>query len=643
VLCLPQISSAGRIVSVTSPDDRVRITASDESGDPHFNVTVDGEPFLRDCDLGLRLQGDELLGPGLKFRRVSNGMIDERDALIWGPVRQIRNHANEVSIELVPRQGGTPRMLLILRAYNDGIAFRYRVIGGGEEIGIEEELTALHFASDPRAYALPLKGFGTSYEAPYQIDELSNLDGRMLGLPITLAFENGIWAAVTEAHLDDYAGLYVKVTRPQTLVAVLSQQGGGRPAVIREAPFDTPWRVVMIGRRAGDLVESSLVLNCNPPSEIDDTSWIKPGKVIWDWWSKKMVNGVDFEGGMNTATMKHYIAFAAEAGIEYMLIDEGWSYWSNIPDEDGKLHRVTDIMRWVPALDLPEVIEYAHEKGVKIWLWLTWGHCAKQMAEAFPLYEKWGIAGVKIDFMNRDDQWMVNWYHEVAEQAAKHHLMVNMHGAYKPTGIERTWPNMMTREGLMGAEHSKWSKNVTPEHNTTLPFTRMLAGPMDYTPGGLNVSTIERFKPRDAAPFMQGTLCHQLALYVAFLSPIQTCADYPDSYRGKVGFDFLQQVPVTWDDTVVVDGIPGEFIAIARKSGDDWYIGCMTNRQPRKLQLNLDFLKAGSWAMDIWADGPRAADVPEQVRRAKREIDWADTLEVKMAPAGGYVARLREK
>jgi alpha-glucosidase len=529
---------------------------------------------------------------------------------------------------------------LVVRAYDDGVAFRYRVLGTGK-VELSDERTAFRLAEDPKAFALPLQGFRTAYEASYRVARVSGLGETLIGLPLTLEFSRGKWAAITEAHLDGYAGLYLAASADERAVlrTRLSRRYRGA-AVVREAPFETPWRVVLLGRSAGDLIESDLVLNCNPPCAIEDPSWIKPGKVAWDWWSKQMVSGVDFEGGMNTATMKHYAAFAAEAGFEYLLIDEGWSWWENVPDDDGKIRRVTDITRTVPSVDLPEILDFCERHGVRVWLWLTWGHCAAQMAEAFPLYEKWGIAGVKLDFMNADDQRMADWYHEVAELAAKHHLMVDMHGAYKPTGIRRTWPNMMTREGVKGLEHAKWSADVTPEHNLLLPFTRMLAGPMDYTPGGFNVTTRERFKPRDSAPFVMGTRCHQLAQYVVYESPIQMCVDYPEAYRGQAGFDYLRWVPTTWDESMVLDGYPGRFIAMARRRGETWFLGCMANGEARTVHVPLGFLGEGRWRLDAFADGPRAKEVPEQVRRIAGAVGRDDTLEVSMAPDGGYAARL---
>lgn len=640
------IRADDHILTEVSPGGATTFSLAQTEDGPRFTVSFRGQTVLIDSPIGLHLTDETRLGPGLDVIDRAAREIDETWTPVWGTDSPIRDHCREIRF---PLRGEDRALDLLVRVYDDGVAFRYAIPGDGQEIQINDELTAFCFPEDVKTFAMPLEGFGTGYEAPYQTRPLSQIEGKVIGLPVTVELSNGVWAAITEAHLHDYAGMYVTTenpdttegasSSPHTLYTRLSRRGG-KPAVVRNAPFETPWRVILLGDHPGRLIESNMVVNCNPPCAIDDTSWIKPGKVIWDWWCRQMVSGVDFAGGMNTETLLHFADFAAEQGFEYLLIDEGWSWWENIETEQGKTVRVTDITRAVPAVDLPKILEFCHRRGVKVWLWLTWSHCAAQMEEAFPLYEKWGVAGVKVDFMNRDDQWMVNWYHEVAEKAARHHLLVDMHGAYKNDGIRRTWPNMLTREGVMGLEHSKWSSNVTPDHNVTVPFTRMLAGPMDYTPGGFNVSTVERFRHRDDAPYVMGTMCHQLAQYVIYESPLQMCVDYPDNYRGKVGLEFLRWVPTTWDRSIVIDGYPGRFITMARRNGDAWYVGAMTGNEKRSVEVPLDFLGGGRYRLELFADGPRADKVPEQVTRATRYVTSADTITIEMAPGGGYAARL---
>lgn len=637
-------------VTTASPDGKVVFTLSITDDGPTFGVSLDGRALLADSPLGLVPEEGPPLGPGLRVVRTVEHEHDETWTPVWGTASPIRDQYHESTIELAEPGEAGRRLVVVVRAYDDGVAFRYHVPGpasgkaegAAAEMRLTGERTAFRFTDDPRAIALPVKSVRTSYEGAYTIAPLSSLGDALIGLPLTLSFKGGAWGAITEADLDDYGGLFVttRADAPKTLGTRLASVGK-TPAVVRTPPFDTPWRVILLGRRPGDLIESQIVVNCNPPCAIADPSWIRPGKAMWDWWPKQMVNGTDFAGGMNTATLEHYADFAADNGIEYLIVDEGWSWWANVPGDDGKVHRVTDITRAVPAVDLPELLAYCKARGVRVWLWLTWSHCAAQMEEAFPLYEKWGIAGVKVDYMGREDQWMVNWYRQVCELAAKHHLMVNFHGAYKPTGMRRTWPNLMTREAVMGLEHSKWSSNVTPEHNVTIPFVRMLAGPMDYTPGGFQALPADRFKSRDAATFVQGTRCHALAQYVVYESPLQTCADYPESYRGQVGFEFLRWVPTTWDESHVISGDPGQFIVMARRNGRAWYLGCMTNSRARTVRVPLSFLGPGEWRADVFADGARAAEVPDQIRRERLAVRANNTLAVTMAPGGGYAARFR--
>ncbi len=360
----------------------------------------------------------------------------------------------------------------------------------------------------------------------------------------------------------------------------------------------------MVGDRPGALIESTLLYSLSDPSEIADTSWIKPGKVAWDWWSGPFIPGASFPVGMNDATIEHFIDFASELGLEYMLIDAGWY---------GSHRDVTaDITRSIPAIDVPGLVSYGKARNVGILLWLNWENVRDQMDVAFPLYEKWGVRGVKVDYMNRKDQEIVAFYHRVLRTAARYHLAVDFHGAYTGSGEERTWPNLLTREGVMGLEYSKWSDRSTPRHNVTIPFTRMLTGPMDYTPGAFRNRTLDTFVPRDEAPFAMGTRAHQLAMFVVFESGLQMLADAPEAYRGEPGGEFLRVVPASWDETRVLDGRIGEYIVVARRRGSEWFLGAMTD-EPRTLSVPVDFLGAGSFEATRYADEPESETTPTRI------------------------------
>jgi alpha-glucosidase len=341
---------------------------------------------------------------------------------------------------------------------------------------------------------------------------------------------------------------------------------------------------------------------------------------------------------MNDATMKYYIDFAAEFGLPYMLVDAGW-YTARAYGENADL--TADITKSVPSIDLPGLVEYGRRKGVGIIVWLNWRPARDQMDRAFPYYERIGVRGVKVDFMDRDDQEMVGFYHRILKTAARYHLLVDLHGAYKPTGLIRTYPNYITQEGVLGAEYNKWTRRITATHNVTLPFTRMLLGPMDYTPGAFRNVTPAEFKPQDKLPEVMTTRAQQLAMYVVYDSPLQVVADFPGAYRGEPGAEFLKIVPSSWDETRVLSGEIGEWIAVARRRGRDWFLGAMTNESARTLRVPLGFLGRGAYEIKSFADGDSAAADPRQVSISERRVKAGDTLTLRLAPGGGFAARMR--
>ncbi len=507
---------------------------------------------MESAKLGLDLVGQPALGPGMHLTGSQPESADETYTIPVGKTSSVRNHYNGVLASFEDQSGR--KLNIEVRAFNDGVAFRYVVPDQPslKQVRIANELTEFTYAKDASSYPLILEGYQSSYEDTYQLREVSGLHPDwLIGLPF-LAEEPGLgWVAITEADIDNYAGMYLR-RQEQFLshsvkadLSPLANQAGEIQqgvAVETSTPFRSPWRVLMIGDDPGRLIESNMILNLNPPSKIADTSWIKAGKSAWDWWSGEAAPSVSFKTGMNTATMKHYIDFASASGFPYMLIDAGWAVAPGRKGPDD-YSRLADITRVTPEIDMPELLRYAKEKNVKIWLWSHWTSVDKYMDAAFPLFEQWGIAGVKIDFMNRDDQWMVGFYHRVIESAAAHHLMIDFHGAYKPDGLRRTYPNLITREGVMGKEYLKMSARTGPEHNATLPFTRMLAGPMDYTPGAFGNSNRENFVQRSFMPMSLGTRAQELALYVVFESPFEMVSDYPEHYAGQKEFDFIKQVP----------------------------------------------------------------------------------------------------
>ncbi|WP_082063470.1 glycoside hydrolase family 97 protein [Draconibacterium sediminis] len=615
-------------VSVKSPDGKSEFILN--VGDNlTYAVNFNGEGIIQNGRLGLKMVSAPAFCSSLE---VVNSDIKEVDET-WQPMQKqheyIHNHYNELAVDFKEEKYPGRAFKIIARAYNNGIAFRYIVPLGADrqKCNLEKELTTFNFTSDVTCWVADYKSFASHQEEPFNKNMLSELtpDG-LYGLPMTLKVAEDCYAAITEAHLDKWSGMYLKTTKNETELRTelsnIKNDGTEDKFVCKlELPHQSPWRVIMLGKTPGDLVESEIVMNLNPPCKLEDTSWIKPGLCAWDsWWSRGVV--------MENEEIKKYIDLASENEFPYMLIDWQWYGMYNKPEAD-----VTTV---ADQLDMPMIIDYAKQKNVKLWLWLYWTDVTRNMEKAFQLYESWGIAGVKIDFMALDGAEMVEWYHNTVKLAAKHHLMVNFHGAYKPTGFRRTYPNLMTREGVLGNEYNKWSYMVTPEHNVTLPFTRMLAGPMDYTPGGFRNSLKGEFKPQINTRVM-GTRCHELAKFVVFDSPITTVCDHPENYSDQQCVDFLQQVKTVWDDTRVLKGKIGEYIVMARKSRDQWFIAGMTNSDGRTFDIDLGFLPDGINNLRIYRDCEATKKDATKLEFEEMKIESKDHLSITCAPGGGFV------
>jgi alpha-glucosidase len=623
-------------LQVASPNGQVVLTFSGEAV-LRYSVDFHGKRLIDESELGLDLQGQPPLGPGWHYVHEQRGGADESYTIPVGKTKSVRDHYNSLIADFAGEAGA--HLSIEVRAYDDGVAFRYNVPEQPSlsSVRITGERTQFRYSKDATLYPLVLNGFQSSYEDDYQMRTASGLHPDwLIGLPLLGQVPGVGWVAITEANIDNYAGMYLRSVKPVfTLKAELSPNVDlPGVAVDTKAPFKSPWRVLMIGDEPGRLIESNIILNLNSPSKIADTSWIRAGKSAWDWWSGDAATGVSFTPGMNTETLKHYIEFASVSGFPYMLIDAGWAA-STPGAKAGDYADPADITHFNPKVDIPELLRYAKEQNVRIWLWAHWTSVNKYMDQAFPLFEQWGVAGVKIDFMNRDDQWMVDWYRRVVEKAAEHHLMIDYHGAFKPDGLRRTYPNLITREGVMGKEYSKWSARVTPVHNTTLPFTRMLAGPLDYTPGAFNNTNLENFVARRVMPMSLGTRAQELALYVVFESPLEMVSDYPEIYKGQKDFDFIKQVPATWDEVRVIEGLPMRYITLARRSGTDWYVGSLTNWEERNTRVPLNFLGEGKYVAEIYADAPDAAGHPTHTSISSRPVDRTTTLDIHMVSGGG--------
>jgi alpha-glucosidase len=439
--------------------------------------------------------------------------------------------------------------------------------------------------------------------------------------------------ALVEADIEGTSSLYV--TNPSGnwaghwFVSQLSPRiDHPEIAVQGTLPYHSAWRVLLVAEDPDRLIESTMVYDLSPPTRLQDTSWIRPGKASWNWWVGDV--GKDGKPAYTTENMKYYVDFAAASGFPYMMLDAGWSARGDITKLNGKV-------------DVPDLVRYAATKKVKVWIWLYAGSVAKQMTEAFPIYEKWGVAGLKIDFVNRDDQEGVQFYYDVAREAAAHHLLVDFHGTRTPWGLERTYPNVLSFEGVLGMENSKVGRRDSPVDHTVFPFTRLVAGPMDYTPGGFNNVTEDGYEARDVNPMVMGTRAQQLALYVIFQTPFQMVSDSPQAYAGQAAFQFIKDVPVSWDATHVLNGRPGEYVTIARSHGSEWYLGSITNWTPRTLEVPLSFLGRGAYTAEIYEDAGDAGSDPKHVTVRSQTVRASEMLTLRLASGGGCAIRFVQR
>ena len=621
--------------TVKSPDNNIVITV--RNGEKlNYSVTYNNRKIINPSQLGFELRDEPSMAGN--FAVLDQSIKNYNDN--WIPVvkskhAEILNNYNELQILLKEKSDPMRELQLFVRAYNDGAAFRYKLSRSGKvgDRQILKELTTFNIPDNPKAWVVEYGGYSSSNESEFFEHPLSYLNEKTIaGMPFLMDYGNNCWVAITEAKIDNYAAFYIGTNGTANQLTTKLVPVPGEPETGVKVRFSdeiyTPWRVLMIGETPGTLIESEIIQNLNDPCMIKDPSWIKPGMSAWDhWWSGEVK--------MEMPVIKQYIDLASQMGWPYMLVDWQWYGKFNSPE--------ADITKWAPQISMPDIIEYAKSKNVKIIVWLYSSDVNRNAAykKAFPLYEKWSVSGIKIDFMDRDDQQMVNWYHDIIKCAAENHLMVDFHGAYKPDGIIRTWPNMITREGVMGNEYYKFSEKMSPEHNIKLAFTRMLAGQMDYTPGAFLNVTKEQYKNQTPA-VVWNTRAAELSKFVIYESPLTVVCDHPDNILNQPGADFLKIVPTTWDDIKFIGGYPGDYVAIAKRSGDKWFIGVMNNTIGKTVELNLSFLNDGNYEAETWSDTRNSDKEPKELKKAKQSIKFPGKLKVTMAKDGGFVAVIKK-
>jgi alpha-glucosidase len=643
--------------SIASPDGKVAIGAAlDANGSLAYTVTYGGTPVIAPSPVGLRIATPghpeqayaARLMRGLEILSSDTRQGADSYAPVHGKTSKVDDRYSELVIHAQEKEGARRKLDLILRAYDQGAAFRMVIPPqpGVGDVQISAEETVFAFPRDYDCLGLNIGTIQNSHEG-----EFDPVQARMMryhnrfDFPLVCQLGTGTATfALTESDLRDYAGAYLSGFENGQLGAAvrlaprLDDDAIAVKAKMGPDGIVTPWRVVMLAEKPEQLIESRLVDNLAAPSTIADTRWIKPGKASWDWWSGPLIPGVE-KPALGDATYKLFIDFAGRFGLPYTLIDEGWAKGAG---GGGAVGPDSDLTQTAPGIDMPALVAYAKKKNVGLWLWANWKVLDRQMDQALPLYEKWGIKGVKVDFMDRQDQQMVDFYQRLLAKAAEHHLMINLHGAYVPRGLERTYPNFMTQEGVLGAEYNKWTYRITATHNVHLAYTRALLGPMDYTPAGFRNVTPAEFSPHVVGPQVMTTRAHQLAMYVVYPSPIATLADTPSAYEtvpGKPapGADFLKMVPTSWDETRALAGEFGKYIVVARRSGRQWYIGAMNDEQARTVTVPLSLLGTGQWRATQWSDGA----TPTDVGTASTTVSGSVTLN--LAASGGATMVLQPR
>ena len=640
--------------TLASPDGRLvtHITADWEG--MSYDLVYDGKPLMSPSRSALYCSSPKRAVYGtMSVKRALQRTVDETIASPFTRQTTMRNHCNELTLKLY--EGFS----VVFRAYNEGVAYRYVWDGIPGVVTYEE--VQLNFTSDWTATAPYVISFdstrheiqySTSFENHYTTKPLSQLDPRRLCfLPLMVHCDGGVKVCITESSLCDYPGLYLHGTDESGILvgehAPLPkrvEQGGHNnlQQIVKEredyiAEMDRskvfPWRIMMVGT-AEEIAMNNMSYLLGEPSRVDDISWIKPGKVAWDWWNNWNIGNVDFNAGINNDTYKHYIDFASRYGIEYVILDEGWSV-------NGK----ADLFQVVPEIDLPMLVQYAKERNVGIILWAGYYAFDREMEHVCQHYSQMGVKGFKVDFMDRDDQIVTDFYRRTAEMCARYHLVVDFHGAFKPAGLNRTYPNVLNFEGVFGLEQMRWAGLEWDQmrYDCEIPFIRQVAGPMDYTQGAMLNGCRNSFHPCWNEPMSQGTRCHQLALYIVLESPLNMLCDSPTNYEKEPDYTrFVAEIPTVWDETCVLQGEVGEYIVTARRKGDTWYIGGITNWTERDVEIALpvvDLNIGGKTTIELYTDGTNANRRGSDYRHATFNSPLS-TLHLHLAPGGGFVAKI---
>jgi alpha-glucosidase len=652
-LC-PVVAGAQKQFSLSSPDGRLQAGVT-VGGTVTWSLSHEGDVVIAPSAVSMTNDGVGSFGIEARLAGSTTRKVDTSFASPVYKRASVRDNYNELTLRFRGDYN------LTFRAYDDGVAYRWEYTGK-KPFTVVDEQAEFRFAPDAPAVFSYVRGggngtvgtvrerqFRNSFEDKYVYIPLSGWEAdRLAFLPVVAGAAGGKKVLITEADLMNYPGMYLDGDRGDgTLRGVWAtypkavEQGGHNQLQMLVTERENfiakvtgaekfPWRIAIVASDDAQLLDSDMVYKISTPPT-GDYGWVKPGKVAWDWWNDWNLYGVDFEAGINTRTYKYYVDFAADHGIGYVILDEGWA-----------VNLQADLMQVVPEIDLPEIVDYAAGKGVGIILWAGYWAFDRDMERVCRHYSEMGVKGFKVDFMDRDDQPMVDFHRRAAEMGARYKLMMDFHGTYKPTGLHRTYPNVINFEGVNGLEQMKWSTDLDQvTYDVTIPFVRQVAGPMDYTQGAMRNATRRNYRAVNSEAMSLGTRCRQLAQYVIFESPLNMLCDSPSNYmRETECTEFISAVPSVWDETVVLGGEIARYVSMARRSGEQWYVGAMTDWDARTLPLDLSFLGEGEWTAELFRDGVNAARAARDYKKETLAVPADRKMNIPMAPGGGFVMKL---
>ncbi|HWB24655.1 MAG TPA: glycoside hydrolase family 97 protein [Chitinophagaceae bacterium] len=634
---------AQKPVQLLSPNKEIVFNFRLINKAPVYSVAYKGKLIIDNSRLGI-IFTDGSFDNNITIGKPAFLDSTEDYTLVTGKASHVRDSFRQVIIPL--QQSSTGRKInLVAKAFNDGLAFRYEFLAkqGTDSMVITDENTTFNFTGNPIVRALFLPNYTTSHEGPYTTLPLSEVPDTLMDMPVLFQRPDNIFIGVTEAQLLDYAGMYLEKENG-IVTGKLSPWPGQTLVKVRASlPHKSPWRVMLISDRVGALIESNIITSLNDPCAIKDVSWIKPGTSTFPWWNGNVTPDTLNAPGNNFVTNQYYIDFCARNHITYhSVVEYGLHQWYTDDGVGFQPGPHNDVTKPVPGLDMKEICDYGKSVGVGVRVWVHFYALYPRLDTAFAVFEKWGLSGMMVDFMDRDDQLMVNMQTEILQKAAAHHLHIQFHGAYKPTGLNRTYPNEFTREGTRNYECNKWGPGLTADHDIYMPFTRLLAGSTDYHLGGFRAVPDSAYVAQYTRPLMLGTRCHMLAMYVVLQNALSMVCDYPAAYEGQPGFEFIQQVPTNWDETKVPGADVEKYVAVARKKDNDWYIGAITNHEARTINVPLSFLGDGTYTAEIYTDAPDVDKYPNHLVKQTKAVTKNDVLTLPLAAGGGAAVHIRK-